>query len=99
MDVSLAVVVLAAAILFLAVRYRRRAGFGGGRTISHDNITLRAQRHGLIGRPDRIVRRGKTIIVEDKKPSTRASGRHSLSPIESVRHLRIADGSPIDIAD
>ena len=76
MDVSLAVIVLAAAILFLAIRYRRRAGFGGGHTISHDNITLRSKRYGLVGRPDRIVRRGKQIIVEDKKRSMRIYESH-----------------------
>ncbi len=67
MDLSFAFVVVAATLLFLAVWYRRRAGFGGGHTISHDNITLRSKRYGLVGRPDRIVRLGQTIIVEDKK--------------------------------
>ncbi len=76
MDLSLAFVVAAAVILFLAVWYRRGAGFGRGHTVSHDNITLRSKRYGLIGRPDRIVRRGKTIIVEDKKPSRRVYGSH-----------------------
>ncbi len=76
MDFSFALVVIAAGILFLALRYWRGAGFGGGRTISHDNITLRSARYGLIGRPDHIVRRGKTIIVEDKKPSRRVYESH-----------------------
>ncbi len=76
MDLTFAFVVVAAMLLILAIRYRRRAGFGGGRTISHDNITLRSQRYGLVGRPDRIVRRGKTIIVEDKKPSARVYESH-----------------------
>ena len=76
MDLSFAFVVVAATLFFLAVWYRRQAGFGRGHTISHDNLTLRSKRYGLIGRPDRIVRRGKTIIVEDKKPSRRVYGSH-----------------------
>ncbi len=77
----LAFVVVAATLLFLAIRYRRRAGFGRGHTVSHDNITLRSKRYGLIGRPDRIVRRGKTIIVEDKKPSRRVYESHRVQMV------------------
>lgn len=58
-------------VLFFAIYFRRRAGFRSGETLSHDNVTLRSERLGLIGRPDRIVRRGGKIIVEDKKSAMR----------------------------
>ena len=43
-----------------------------------DNLTLRSERYGLVGRPDRIVRRGKQIIVEDKKSGRRVFDSHRL---------------------
>lgn len=61
-----------AVALILAALYRYRAGFGLlGKTISRDNVTLRDPTTGLIGRPDRLVRRGRHWIAEDRKSSTR----------------------------
>lgn len=62
---------VALALLCFAIAYRRRAGFRGGKTVSHDNVTLRSERLRLVGRPDRIVERGKMYIVEDKKSALR----------------------------
>ena len=68
--------VIAGVVLFLGVYIRRRAGFGIGETISNDNVTLRSEKLGLMGRPDRIVRRGRKIIVEDMKSATRLYDSH-----------------------
>jgi CRISPR-associated exonuclease Cas4 len=78
MDPFLTLLVAAGVLLVLALLYRRRAGFGAGETVSHDNLTLRSERYGLIGRPDRIVRRGKTFIPEDKKPGARVYDSYRL---------------------
>ena len=63
-------------ILCLAILYRRKAGFGSGKTISRDNVELRSKRYKLVGRPDRIVQRGKNFIAEDKKSSMRVYDSH-----------------------
>ena len=65
-----------AAILFFAVFFRRRSGFRAGRTLSRDDVMLRSERHRLHGRPDRIVRRGKHLIIEDKKSGRRVYPSH-----------------------
>jgi len=49
---------------------RRRRGLGSGQTVSLDGVTLTSRRSGLTGRPDRLIRTGGTIIVEEWK-STR----------------------------
>lgn len=71
MNLPLAILIAAALLLLLALAYRRRAGFGYGQSVSHDNMTLRSDQYHLVGRPDRIVQRGKHFIAEDKKSSTR----------------------------
>ena len=48
---------------------RRRRGLGGGKTVSLDKITLRSHRLGLTGRPDRLIRTGGTVIIEEWKSS------------------------------
>ena len=54
---------------FLAAWCRRaRAGFGRGQTLSQDDVLLVSPRYGLSGRPDRIVKRGRHYIPEEKKP-------------------------------
>ena len=68
--------VLAGLALIIGVYIRRRAGFGVGETISNDSVTLRSEKLGLIGRPDRIVRRGRKIIIEDMKSSNRVYDSH-----------------------
>ena len=54
-----------------AVRARWGRGLGHGETVSLDNLTLYSQRHGLVGRPDRIVRVGGKLIPEEWKSSTK----------------------------
>ena len=55
--------------LLLVLLLRWNFGLSFGKTISHDDLTIRSQALGLVGRPDRIVKRGKYYIPEDKKPS------------------------------
>lgn len=55
---------------------RRAAGLGGGSTVSLDRLVLRSSRLGLVGRPDRIIRDGDSIIVEEWKSSRRLRGSH-----------------------
>ncbi|WP_422924750.1 CRISPR-associated protein Cas4 [Singulisphaera sp. PoT] len=57
-------------------RLRRRRGLGQGRTVSLDRVTLTSHRHGLTGRPDRIVRFGGEIIIEEWKSSLRVQDSH-----------------------
>ena len=55
-------------LLFVAALIgRRRAGFGYGKTISHDDVRLSSERYLLRGQPDRIVQRGRRFIPEEKK--------------------------------
>ena len=55
-------------VLLLAGRgMRRRRGLGGGTTVSLDRVTLTSRRYGLTGRPDRLIRTGGTVIVEEWK--------------------------------
>jgi CRISPR-associated exonuclease Cas4 len=56
-------------LMLLGRGMRRRRGLGQGRTVALDNITLISRRHGLTGRPDRLVKTGGTIIPEEWKSS------------------------------
>jgi CRISPR-associated exonuclease Cas4 len=57
-------------VLVLAGRgLRRRRGLGAGRTVSLDRVTLTSRRYGLTGRPDRLIRTGGTVIIEEWKSS------------------------------
>ncbi len=55
---------------------RLRRGLGSGKTISLDNLTLRSHRLGLVGRPDRLVNGGGTIVPEEWKSSQRPRPWH-----------------------
>jgi CRISPR/Cas system-associated exonuclease Cas4 (RecB family) len=46
---------------------RRRLGLGQGRTVALDSVTLTSRRHGLTGRPDRLIKQDGTIIPEEFK--------------------------------
>ena len=48
---------------------RRSAGLGGGRTVSLDRLVIRSTRLGLVGRPDRILRDGHSLVIEEWKSS------------------------------
>src|SRR6266404_3076674 len=56
-------------LMLLGRGMRRRRGLSGGRTVTLDNVTLVSRRHGLAGRPDRLVKAGGTIIPEEWKSS------------------------------
>lgn len=79
-SVTIAVVVgvLGLAVVVVALRARARRGLGAGETVSLDDVTLFSERLKLVGRPDRIVKRGNTYIPEEWKSSKRVSHGHRL---------------------
>jgi CRISPR-associated exonuclease Cas4 len=48
---------------------RQRRGLGTGKTMSLDKIVLRSARLGLTGTPNRLIRTGNSIIIEEWKSS------------------------------
>lgn len=58
-------------LVLLASGIRRSRGLAPGRTLALDNVALHSERHGLSGRPDRIVRVGRTVVPEEWKSSGR----------------------------
>jgi CRISPR-associated exonuclease Cas4 len=56
-------------LMLLGRGVRRRRGLGGGETVSLDRVTLTSRRLGLTGRPDRLIKGGGTVIVEEWKSS------------------------------
>src|SRR5262249_10531675 len=57
-------------VLLVAGRsIRRYRGLGGGETVSLDRVTLTSRRLGLTGRPDRLIRSGGTLVIEEWKSS------------------------------
>jgi CRISPR-associated exonuclease Cas4 len=53
-------------VLVLAGRsIRRRRGLGGGKTVSLDRVMLTSRRLGLTGRPDRLIKNGGTVVIEE----------------------------------
>src|SRR5215210_6938461 len=65
-------------LVVLAVRGRWKRGLGSGETVALDNVTLFSERLKLVGRPDRIVRQGETLIPEEWKSSKRVNDGHQL---------------------
>src|SRR3954447_25550300 len=65
-------------LVVLSKRGRRVRGLGSGETVALDDVTLFSERLKLVGRPDRIVRQGKTLIPEEWKFSKRVSEGHRL---------------------
>src|SRR4051794_3807667 len=65
-------------VVLFAARARARRGLTSGETEALDNVTLVSERHGLVGRPDRIVRQGDAYIPEEWKSAKRASRGHEL---------------------
>jgi CRISPR-associated exonuclease Cas4 len=63
-------------LVVLAMRERRVRGLGSGATVALDDVTLYSERYGLVGRPDRIVRKGEHLIPEEWKSAKRANERH-----------------------
>lgn len=76
--VALGLVLLGLLLVGLAYRERQRRGLGSGQTVALDNVTLFSERLQLVGRPDRIVREGETLIPEEWKSSKRVNDGHRL---------------------
>lgn len=76
--VALALALLGLLLVVLALRGRKRRGLGCGKTVALDNVTLASERLRLVGRPDRIVRRGEQLIPEEWKSAKRVSEGHRL---------------------
>jgi CRISPR-associated exonuclease Cas4 len=58
---------LGLALVVIGQAMRRRRGLGAGRTVALDNVTLTSRRYGLTGKPDRLVRGGGTVVIEEWK--------------------------------
>jgi CRISPR-associated exonuclease Cas4 len=65
-------------LVVLSKRGRAVRGLGSGQTIALDNETLYSERLRLVGRPDRIVRQGGSLIPEEWKSAKRVSDGHRL---------------------
>src|SRR3954452_22064308 len=65
-------------LVVLAKRGRRKEGLGSGETVALDDVTLFSERLKLVGRPDRIVRQGGSLIPEEWKSSKRVNQGHRL---------------------
>jgi CRISPR-associated exonuclease Cas4 len=73
---GLALGVLGFALLIYALRSRWTRGFISGKTVTLDNVTLFSKEHLLVGRPDRIVKRGEDLIPEEWKSSKKVQPWH-----------------------
>ncbi len=72
-----ALLLLFALILILAGRaIRGKLGLGNGGSVSVDRITLTSARYGLTGRPDRLIRAGRTMVPEEWKSSRKVWPSH-----------------------
>ncbi len=74
----LALLVVGVLLIWWAVRSRRMRGLGSGETVALDNVTLFSERLRLVGRPDRIIKKGKIHIPEEWKSSKRVNHGHEL---------------------
>ena len=74
----LALLFVGALLIWWGVRSRKRRGLGSGETIALDDVTLFSERLRLVGRPDRIIKKGKTHIPEEWKSSKRMNHGHEL---------------------
>ncbi len=70
--------VLGIAMVYLAWRGRKLRGLGSGETVALDDVTLFSPKLQLVGRPDRIVKTGKTMIPEEWKSAKRINHGHKL---------------------
>jgi hypothetical protein len=75
--VAAALALLLGLLLVMAGRgLRRSRGLGGGRTVSLDRVMLTSYRLGLTGRPDRLVKAGGAVIVEEWKSARLLQPQH-----------------------
>lgn len=109
---ALSLAVLGLLVLLVAKRTRISRGLGTGETVALDDVTLFSARHKLVGRPDRIVKRGNAYIPEEWKSSKRVSHGHRLQLgtyfilIEEWYGVRppfgvvvLGDGSRVEVAN
>jgi len=73
---ALVLFLLAWLLLWMARRSREKGGLPRGRVVYVDSrdwrrpdAPLRSERYGLVGRPDYLVQRGRTVIPVEVKPS------------------------------
>ncbi|MFO0847132.1 MAG: Dna2/Cas4 domain-containing protein [Gemmataceae bacterium] len=78
LHLAAAVAALGLLLLFAAKSARTNRGLGEGETVALDDVTLVSARLMLVGRPDRIVKRGGTYIPEEWKSARRVSDGHRL---------------------
>jgi CRISPR-associated exonuclease Cas4 len=78
LSVALVLGLLGLLLVVLAMRGRWKRGLGHGATVALDDVTLLSERLKLVGRPDRIVKRGKTFIPEEWKSAKRVNDGHKL---------------------
>lgn len=65
-------------LVVLSKRGRTVRGLGSGETVALDDVTLFSERLGLVGRPDRIVRQGGSLIPEEWKSAKKVNHGHRL---------------------
>jgi CRISPR-associated exonuclease Cas4 len=78
LGVALVLALLGLLLVVMTSRERGKRGLGSGETVALDNATLFSPRLRLVGRPDRIIREGDTLIPEEWKSSKRVSQGHRL---------------------
>lgn len=76
--IALVLSLLGLFLIVIAKRGRAARGLGAGATVALDDVTLFSERLKLIGRPDRVVRHGDTLIPEEWKSAKRVSDGHKL---------------------
>ena len=72
-SLPLALLLVGLALLLFALWLRRRARLPSGRVLTSDagaqpGTLLASERHGLHGRPDYLIRRGRQVIPVELKP-------------------------------
>ncbi|MFO0849931.1 MAG: Dna2/Cas4 domain-containing protein [Gemmataceae bacterium] len=75
---AVAVGALGLLLLVISLLRRARRGLGAGETVALDNVTLYSPRLRLVGRPDRVVKRGGHYLPEEWKSSRRVNRGHEL---------------------
>ena len=75
---SLVLGLLGLLLVVLSKRGRAFRGLGAGETVALDDETLFSEALKLVGRPDRIVRDGESLIPEEWKSSKRINHGHRL---------------------
>lgn len=78
LGVALVLGLLGLLLVVLSKRGRAVRGLGSGETVALDNVTLFSEALRLVGRPDRIVRQGGSLVPEEWKSAKRVSHGHRL---------------------